>query len=149
VAPGVCVGRAATLPEPLFMSAQLLSSGALGIRNHPVLRFCAALRKDPLASHIPIIMISGNEQATGSLFDKRTGADDFRKKPLSRLNVFARIERLLHANVVPWPISATCAVSESSLPGLADHQTARPCGRPSWLTPCESVSVVAPGLRRM
>jgi Zn-finger nucleic acid-binding protein len=30
----MCVGQTDTLPEPLFMSAQLLSSGAVGIRIH-------------------------------------------------------------------------------------------------------------------
>ncbi|MBT9569391.1 MAG: response regulator [Thiobacillus sp.] len=59
------------------------------------------LRKDPITTDIPIIMISGNEQATELFFGSRIGADDFMKKPFSRYEVFARIERLLDDNLVP------------------------------------------------
>ncbi|MFP5418093.1 MAG: PleD family two-component system response regulator [Gammaproteobacteria bacterium] len=59
------------------------------------------LRKDPVTTDIPIIMISGNEQATELFFGSRIGADDFMKKPFSRYEVFARIERLLDENLVP------------------------------------------------
>jgi len=37
------------------------------------------LRHDPLTSHIPIIMISGNQQATEQFYLQRCGADDFMK----------------------------------------------------------------------
>ena len=57
------------------------------------------MRKDPRTLHIPIIMISGNEQATEQFYASRIGADDFMKKPFSRYEVFARIERLLDANL--------------------------------------------------
>ena len=60
-----------------------------------------ALRKDPLTTDIPVIMISGNEQATELFFGSRIGADDFMKKPFSRYEVFARIERLLDENMIP------------------------------------------------
>jgi DNA-binding response OmpR family regulator len=53
------------------------------------------LRRDPLTRHIPIIMISGNEQATEEFYVHRIGADDFMKKPFARAEVFARIERLM------------------------------------------------------
>ncbi len=59
------------------------------------------LRKDDSTAHIPVIMISGNEQATELFFGSRIGADDFMKKPFSRYEVFARIERLLDDNLVP------------------------------------------------
>lgn len=59
------------------------------------------LRKDPVTHQIPIVMISGNEQATEQFYAQRIGADDFMKKPFSRSEVFARIERLLDANLVP------------------------------------------------
>jgi twitching motility two-component system response regulator PilH len=54
------------------------------------------LRKDPA-----VIMISGNEQATEQFYAQRIGADDFMKKPFSRSEVFARIERLLDADMTP------------------------------------------------
>jgi twitching motility two-component system response regulator PilH len=59
------------------------------------------LRRDPLTRHLPIIMISGNEQATEQFYVHRIGADDFMKKPFARAEVFARIERLLDADLVP------------------------------------------------
>ena len=60
-----------------------------------------ALRRDPLTRAIPIIMISGNEQATEQFYVQRIGADAFMKKPFSRAEVFAHIERLLDEEMVP------------------------------------------------
>ncbi|OQA30120.1 MAG: Response regulator PleD [Betaproteobacteria bacterium ADurb.Bin341] len=59
------------------------------------------MRRDPKTQHIPIIMISGNEQATEQFYANRIGADDFMKKPFSRFEVFARIERLLDTDHIP------------------------------------------------
>ena len=59
------------------------------------------LRRDPLTRHIPIIMISGNEQATEEFYVHRIGADDFMKKPFARAEVFARIERLMDEGGTP------------------------------------------------
>ncbi len=59
------------------------------------------MRRNPKTQHIPIIMISGNEQATEQFYANRIGADDFMKKPFSRFEVFARIERLLDADLIP------------------------------------------------
>jgi twitching motility two-component system response regulator PilH len=70
-----------------------------------------ALRRDDATRHIPIIMISGNEQATEEFYLYRIGADDFMKKPFSRAEVFARIERLLDDEGVPRRIG-TVAMSE-------------------------------------
>jgi PleD family two-component response regulator len=59
------------------------------------------LRRNPVSRYIPVIMISGNEQATEQFFGSAIGADDFMKKPFSRLEVFERIERLLDDSLVP------------------------------------------------
>ena len=59
------------------------------------------LRRDPLTKDTPIIMISGNEQATEQFYADRIGADDFMKKPFSRYEIFARIENLLDPELVP------------------------------------------------
>ena len=59
------------------------------------------LRRDPATRDVPIIMISGNAQATEQFYVQRIGADDFMKKPFSRPEVFARIERLLDEDGVP------------------------------------------------
>jgi len=103
---GISLARA-EIPDLIFLD--IILPGANGFS---ALR---TLRKDPSTSHIPVIMISGNEQATELFFGSRTGADDFMKKPFSRFEVFARIERLLDANMVPRRISTAPAESE---PGL-------------------------------
>lgn len=59
------------------------------------------LRRNPLTRNIPVIMISGHEQATEQFFGSAIGADDFMKKPFSRLEVFERMERLLDDGLVP------------------------------------------------
>jgi DNA-binding response OmpR family regulator len=53
------------------------------------------LRKNEITREIPIIMMSGNEAAIEEFYVQRIGADDFIKKPFSRGEVFARVERLL------------------------------------------------------
>jgi DNA-binding response OmpR family regulator len=63
------------------------------------------LRRDVRTKDIPIIMISGNEQATEQFYAQRIGADDFMKKPFSRAEVFMRIERLLNAEKMPYRVS--------------------------------------------
>jgi twitching motility two-component system response regulator PilH len=55
------------------------------------------IRRDPLTRHIPVIVISGNEQATEQFYVKRIGAEDFMKKPFSRSEVFSRVETLVIA----------------------------------------------------
>ena len=59
------------------------------------------IRRDLSTRDIPVIMMSGNEQAMEQFFGTRIGADDFMKKPFSRHEVFFRIERLLDDEHVP------------------------------------------------
>jgi twitching motility two-component system response regulator PilH len=59
------------------------------------------LRRDPVTKAVPIIMISGNAQATEQFYVQRIGADDFMKKPFSRAEVFNRIEALLDEQNIP------------------------------------------------
>ncbi|MGD9584018.1 MAG: PleD family two-component system response regulator [Lysobacterales bacterium] len=56
------------------------------------------LRRDPRTREIPVIMMSGNEQATEQFYAQRIGADDFMKKPFSRAELFTRIEQLFTAD---------------------------------------------------
>ena len=63
-----------------------------GMNGFAVLR---ALRHDPRTRHIPIIMISGNPQATEQFYVQRFGADDFMKKPFGRDEVTKRISQLV------------------------------------------------------
>jgi DNA-binding response OmpR family regulator len=62
-----------------------------GMNGFAVLR---ALRREPETHDIPIVMISGNLQATEQFYVQRFGADDFMKKPFGRGEVFARIQHL-------------------------------------------------------
>ncbi len=77
----------AEVPDVIFLDIVLP-----GMNGFSALR---QLRREPRTNHIPVIMISGNAQATEEFYVQRIGADDFMKKPFSRPEIFARIERLL------------------------------------------------------
>ena len=83
---GIDVARA-TQPDLIFLDIVLP-----GMNGFAALR---QMRRDEATSRIPVIMISGNEQATEQFYAKRIGADDFMKKPFSRHEVFARVEALV------------------------------------------------------
>ena len=63
------------------------------------------LRRDPLTATVPVIMISGNAQATEQFYVQRIGADDFLRKPFSRAEVFAAVERLLDRTGIPQRVA--------------------------------------------
>ena len=72
------------------------------------------LRRDPRTRAIPVIMMSGNEQATEQFYAQRIGADDFMKKPFSRAELFSRVEQLFRIeNPARRPLGARPADSES------------------------------------
>lgn len=75
------------VPDVIFLDIVLP-----GMNGFAALR---VLRRDPLTKDIPIIMMSSNEQATEQFFGDRIGADDFMKKPFSREEVFARLDKLV------------------------------------------------------
>ena len=60
-------------PELIFLDIVLP-----GMNGFAALR---AIRRDPMLRDIPVIMMSGNEQAMEKFFGTRIGADDFMKKP--------------------------------------------------------------------
>ena len=74
-------------PELIFLDIVLP-----GINGFAVLR---ALRHDPLTQHVPIVMISGNQQATEQFYVQRFGADDFISKPFGQSDVARSIDRLV------------------------------------------------------
>jgi CheY-like chemotaxis protein len=94
-------------PELIFLDIVLP-----GINGFAVLR---ALRHDPLTRHIPIVMISGNQQATEQFYVQRFGADDFIKKPFGQKEVQQSIHQLVRAGrlaaraavTLPTPVPAT------------------------------------------
>lgn len=83
----------AELPDLIFLDIVLP-----GMSGFDALR---ALRKDEATRAIPIIMISGNAQATEQFYVRRIGADDFMKKPFGRAEVFARLQALVEAGRLP------------------------------------------------
>ncbi|HEX5306029.1 MAG TPA: response regulator [Dyella sp.] len=76
-------------PELIFLDIVMP-----GMNGFAVLR---ALRREPDTHGIPIVMISGNLQATEQFYVQRFGADDFMKKPFGRAEVFTRIQQLVEA----------------------------------------------------
>lgn len=59
------------------------------------------LRRDPRTRDIPVIMITGNEQALEQFYAGKIGADGFMKKPFTRADLFLQIEGLLDQDLVP------------------------------------------------
>jgi twitching motility two-component system response regulator PilH len=80
-------------PELVFLDIMLP-----GMNGFTALR---TIRRDALLRDIPVIMMSGNEQAVEEFYCSRIGADDFMKKPFTREDVFLRITRLLDSESVP------------------------------------------------
>ncbi len=96
------------IPDLVFLDIVLP-----GMNGFAALR---VIRRDPLAQNIPVIMISGNEQATEQFYAKRIGADDFMKKPFSRYEVFAHMESLVLAGKLPQLDAANPAQQEPITP---------------------------------
>ena len=59
------------------------------------------LRREPATKTVPIIMISGNAQATEQFYVQRIGAADFMRKPVGRADGFSRVQRLVESGRLP------------------------------------------------
>jgi len=77
------------LPDLIFLDIVLP-----GISGFAVLR---SLRRGSRTRNIPIVMMSGNQQATEQFYVQRFGADGFVKKPFGRAEVFHAIRSLVQA----------------------------------------------------
>jgi twitching motility two-component system response regulator PilH len=99
-----------------------------GMNGFAVLR---ALRHDPLTRDIPIVMISGNPQATEQFYVQRFGADDFMQKPFDRDEVYLRIGQLVQSGRLagrlppvqaglPPPVLSAEALSADDLADIPD-----------------------------
>jgi CheY-like chemotaxis protein len=86
------------LPELVVLDVIMPGTNGFAALRH--------MRKDPALRDVPVIMMSGNEQATEQFYVMRIGADGFMKKPFSRFDVFTWIEALLDANRVPRRVTA-------------------------------------------
>ncbi|MEO7051738.1 MAG: response regulator [Rhodanobacter sp.] len=123
-----------------------------GMNGFGVLR---ALRHDPLTRDIPIIMISGNQQATEQFYLQRYGADDFMKKPFDGDDVYQRIGHLVASGRLPARdaskpdhtlLSALSAEPFDGIPDIAmpDGGGTRSIGLPAALpTPRAAIHRVA------
>jgi len=108
-----------------------------GMNGFAVLR---ALRRDPLTHAIPIVMISGNVQATEQFYVQRYGADDFMKKPFGRGEVFARIQQLTKSGrLVVRP-----RTREEVLPAVPEHTQAEHDAIPDIAMPDPPHDLVVP-----
>jgi twitching motility two-component system response regulator PilH len=127
----------AEVPDLIFLDIVLP-----GMSGFSVLR---ALRRDPRTERTPIVMMSGNQQATEQFYVQRFGADGFMRKPFGRAEVFHAIRVLVQEErmperavpsppqaAVPERISAAerTAVSEVTMPdrGPAPTQTVQDAG---------------------
>ena len=54
------------------------------------------IKKDPKIANIPIVIISGNRQATDQFWATKMGAAHFLSKPFSRKDMFLVIDNILH-----------------------------------------------------
>src|SRR6185437_1129956 len=86
------------LPDLIFLDIVLP-----GISGFAVLR---ALRRDSRTRTTPIVMMSGNQQATEQFYVQRFGADGFVKKPFGRADVFHAIRALVQAGRMPARLEA-------------------------------------------
>ena len=104
------------LPALIFLDIVLP-----GINGFAVLR---ALRHDELTRHIPIVMISGNPQATEQFYVQRYGADDFIRKPFGQAEVFACIDQLVRSG----RLAARIAAQETMVlpPRVSSHAESAP-----------------------
>lgn len=100
------------LPELIFLD--IVMPGTSGFS---VLR---TLRREPATASIPIVMISGNLQATEQHYVQRFGADDFLKKPFGRDEVYERIGALVEAACLAArdPARTVAPVIDPALPDL-------------------------------
>jgi DNA-binding response OmpR family regulator len=108
-----------------------------GMSGFAVLR---ALRHDLLTRDIPIVMISGNLQATEQFYVQRFGADDFMKKPFGRSEVFARIEHLTRRG----RLVVRQRTAEESLPTEPEHTAAEHAAIPDIAMPDPQDLIVPP-----
>lgn len=95
-----------------------------GVSGFEVLR---TLRHEAATQATPIVMISGNVQATEQFYVQRYGADDFMKKPFGREEVFSRIQQLVEAGrlprraaTAPGPVPAPAPASQAEWDAIPD-----------------------------
>lgn len=94
---------AVTLAQAQFPDLIFLDIVLPGMSGFAALR---ALRRDSRTHTTPIIMMSGNQQATEQFYVQRFGADGFVKKPFGRADVFHAVRSLVQAGRMPARVEA-------------------------------------------
>lgn len=61
--------------------------------------------EDPQVAEVPIIIMSGNAQATEEFWSRKIGANDFLAKPFTDNELLGRIEKALYPGVMPEHMS--------------------------------------------
>jgi DNA-binding response OmpR family regulator len=122
----------AECPDVIFLDIVLP-----GMNGFAALR---QLRREPDTQKTPVIMISGNMQATEQYYAQRIGADDFMKKPFGRGEVFTRLQKLIeagrlhpHDRIVHEPLAAD---EPADIPDIAMPD-------PRDMTPAAAVAAAA------
>ena len=59
------------------------------------------IRKNPVTTDIPVIIISGAEQMSDKIWGMRLGANDFLAKPISRTMLIGKMKILLNKKTQP------------------------------------------------
>lgn len=85
-----------------------------------------ALRREPRTHEVPVIMMSGNLQATEEFYGQRIGADDFLRKPFGRTEVFSRIQRLVEQDRLSRRTGAPIVVEDDVDVLISDDGPAPP-----------------------
>lgn len=84
--------RMAKLHKPNLIFMDLVMPGINGFQATRM------IRRDVLIKDIPIVIISGNEQASEKFWGTRIGANGFLAKPVTRKNFFQSIDNILNSN---------------------------------------------------
>lgn len=85
---GVDAIRIATAEQPDIILLDVMMPGMDGFET------CRRLKSSPETMHIPVIMITALDQQEDRIAGLRAGADDFLKKPVEDVALFARVRSL-------------------------------------------------------
>ncbi len=61
------------------------------------------IRRNPQTASIPIVIMSGDKEATHQFWGTRIGANEFMSKPFVRFDLYSRVERILFDNEISRP----------------------------------------------
>lgn len=121
-----------------------------GLSGFAVLR---SLRRDARTRTTPIVMMSGNQQATEQFYVQRFGADGFVKKPFGRVEVFHAIRSLVQAGRMPARVTESAAPTAipddispekwAAIPDVAMPDDAHPSSGPAPSGDAPPASVAA------